>query len=171
RAVTLGDIARLKAQAGDVAGALALHQERITIFETLGDVRERAVTLGDIARLKAQAGDVAGALALHQERITIFETLGDVRSRAVTLMDLADLSFSAEDGGHVQALYLKSLALFEQINDVEGIFAVQARLGQLAWVQGRPQDALRLLQAARAGFARLGFTPWVAHLDALIKQI
>ena len=63
RAVTLGDIARLKAQGGDVSGALALHEERVQIFEQLGDVRERAVTLGDIARLKAQGGDVAGALA------------------------------------------------------------------------------------------------------------
>jgi tetratricopeptide (TPR) repeat protein len=74
RAVTLGDIARLKAQGGDVAGALALHQERLQIFEQLGDVRSRAVTLGDIARLKAQGGDVAGALALHQEELSNWGT-------------------------------------------------------------------------------------------------
>ncbi len=51
RAVTLGDIARLKAQGGDVAGALALHQERLQIFEHLGNARSRAVTLANYGQL------------------------------------------------------------------------------------------------------------------------
>jgi tetratricopeptide (TPR) repeat protein len=169
-AVTLGDIARLKAQSGDVAGALALHQEELEIYERLGDVRERAVTLGDIARLKAQSGDVAGALALHQERLEIFERLGDVRERAVTLVDLADLRAASKEYDEAERLYREGLETLRQINDVESTYAVLARLGQLALARGRSDEALPLLQEARQGFARLGFTPWVAHLDQLLAQ-
>ena len=65
RAVTLGDIARLRARKGDVDEALRLHHEELEVYERLGEVRERAVTLGDIARLRARKGEVDEALRLH----------------------------------------------------------------------------------------------------------
>ena len=68
RAVTLGDIARIKVSRGDVDAALELHNEMLRVFESLGDQRERAVTLGDIARIKVSRGDVDAALELHNER-------------------------------------------------------------------------------------------------------
>ena len=42
----LGDIARLRADKGDVDAALAMHQEALSVYEALGDRRSRAVTLG-----------------------------------------------------------------------------------------------------------------------------
>ncbi len=167
-AVTLGDIARLKAQGGDVAGALALHQEELVVYEQLGDVRARAVTLGDIARLKAQGGDVAGALALHQEELAVYEQLGDVRSRALTLYDLAGLYQTQGGYSEAERLYRESLEICRQLGDVEGVSAVLARLGQLALAQGRRDQAVALLREARQGFARLGFARWLAHVDELL---
>ncbi|HCB14196.1 MAG TPA: tetratricopeptide repeat protein, partial [Gammaproteobacteria bacterium] len=38
--------------------ALKLHQEELTVYQALGDQRERAVTLGDIARIKVDKGEV-----------------------------------------------------------------------------------------------------------------
>ena len=70
RAVTLGDIARIKTAKGEVDAALTLHEERVQVFEALGDRRERAVTLGDIARIKRAKGEVDAALTLHEERAT-----------------------------------------------------------------------------------------------------
>jgi tetratricopeptide (TPR) repeat protein len=153
-----------------VAGALALHQEMLDIYEKLGDVRERAVTLGDIARLKAQAGDVAGALALHQERLDIFEKLGDVRSRAVTQSDLADLLSARGEYDEAERLYRDSLEICRRIRDRQSTLALLARLGRLALTRGRREEALPLLHEARQGFAALGFTPWVAHVDELLAM-
>ncbi len=81
-AITLGEIARIKASRGEVELALALHQERLRVFESLGDARERAVTLGDIARIQATRGEVEPALALHQKRLRVFESLGDAGGQA-----------------------------------------------------------------------------------------
>jgi tetratricopeptide (TPR) repeat protein len=141
RAVTLGEIARLRAQAGDVSGALALHQERLGIFEQLGDVRERAVTLGDVARLRAQAGDVSGALALHQEMLGIFEQLGDVRERAVTLGDVARLRAKAGDVSGALALHQEMLGIFEQLGDVRERAVTLGDVAQLLTEKGQLADA------------------------------
>ena len=59
RAVTLGDIARIKTAKGEVDEALALHHEQLQTYEALGDRRSRAVTLGDIARIQTAKGDDA----------------------------------------------------------------------------------------------------------------
>ncbi|NIM17759.1 MAG: CHAT domain-containing protein, partial [Candidatus Aminicenantes bacterium] len=48
RSIVLGDIARIQVSRGQVEEALKLHQERLEVFDELGDRRSRAVTLGDI---------------------------------------------------------------------------------------------------------------------------
>ncbi|RME44277.1 MAG: hypothetical protein D6796_11990, partial [Caldilineae bacterium] len=60
---------------------------------------------------------------------------------------------------------------FRQINDAGSTFAVLARLGRLALARGRRDEALSLLQEARRGFARLGFTPWVEQIDQLLASL
>jgi|GEM_PF-2819335 len=137
RAVTLGDIARLRSQAGDVVGALKLHEERIGIFDQLGDVRSRAVTLGDIARLRSQAGDVAGALKLHEEMIDIFDQLGDVRERALTLGDIARLRSQAGDVAGALKLHEEELRTYEQLGDVR---SRALTLGDIARLRSQAGD-------------------------------
>ena len=48
--MTLGEIARIYNERGDVDEALKLHEEELGVYKQLGDRRSRAVTLGDIAR-------------------------------------------------------------------------------------------------------------------------
>ena len=47
--------ARLRLE--EVDAALSLHEERLQVFDALGDQRSRAVTLGDIARIKVSRGE------------------------------------------------------------------------------------------------------------------
>jgi tetratricopeptide (TPR) repeat protein len=140
-AVALGYFAHLKAQAGDVAGAQAMHEERLQVFERLGAVRSRAVTLGYLARLKAQAGDVAGAQAMHEEQIQVFEQLGDVRSRAVALGYLAHLKAQAGDVAGAQAMHEEQIQIFERLNDVRSRAMAQWDLSLVLSRQGRIQKA------------------------------
>jgi tetratricopeptide (TPR) repeat protein/CHAT domain-containing protein len=147
RAVTLGDIARLRAQAGDVEGALKLHAEMLEMFEKLGDVRERAVTLGDIARLRAQAGDVEGPLKLHAEMLEMFEKLGDVRERAVTLTDLARLAARQNDLERARLLNLDAARTLAALRAWIDLALVMFNLGSLD-VAGAPQYLAQILWLA-----------------------
>ena len=51
-AIVTGEIARLRADKGEVDAALHLHQEALDVVKQLGDKRECAVRMGDIARLR-----------------------------------------------------------------------------------------------------------------------
>jgi tetratricopeptide (TPR) repeat protein len=144
RALVLGEVARLRAQSGDVAGALKLHEERLGIFESLGDVQSRAVTLGDVARLRAQSGDVAGALKLHEEELRVYESLGDVRLRAVTLGDVARLRAQSGDVAGALKLHEERLGIFESLGDVRSRAVTLGDVARLRAQSGDVAGALKL---------------------------
>ena len=100
----LGEIARLRANKGEIDQALQLHEEALRVYEALGDRRERAITLGDIARLRADKGEIDQALQLLEEALHVYEALGDRRERAITLGHIARLG--ADKGEVDQALQL-----------------------------------------------------------------
>ena len=56
QAVAMGEVARLKAQAGNSEEALQLHQERMEIFERLGDVRRLLAGVDGAPRHHRQPG-------------------------------------------------------------------------------------------------------------------
>jgi tetratricopeptide (TPR) repeat protein len=171
RAVTLGDVARLRAQAGDVQGALKLHQEILEVYEKLGDVRGRAVTLGDVARLRAQAGDVQGALKLHQERLEVYEKLGDVRSRAVTLGDIARLRAHAGDVQGARKYQEERLATHRQLGDVDGIAAALFDLANIDIQEQKPSDAISKLAEAFPLVVRIGRADAIAIAGKVYGQL
>ncbi|MFN7950379.1 MAG: hypothetical protein U0610_01545 [bacterium] len=107
--MTLGDIARIRADKGDVDSALALHESRSS--RELGDKRSRAVTLGDIARIRADKGDVDAALALHGGRL-VLQGLGAKRRRAVTLGDIARIRADKGDVDGALALHEEELEVY-----------------------------------------------------------
>jgi tetratricopeptide (TPR) repeat protein len=72
RAVTLGDIARLQAQAHEEEDALALYHEELTIFQQLGDVCAQAVTLLDLGDLHLLTGRDFDAERMYQDSLAMF---------------------------------------------------------------------------------------------------
>ncbi len=156
RAVALGEIARLRAQAGDVSGALKLHEERLGTYERLGAARARAVALGDIARLRADAGDVSGALKLHEEMLGIFEQLGDVGSRAVTLGDIARLRAQTGDVSGALKLHEEELRTYEQLGDVRSRAVALGNIARLRAQAGDVSGALKLHEEELRTYEQLG---------------
>jgi tetratricopeptide (TPR) repeat protein len=143
-AVTLGDVARLRAQSGDVSGALKLYEEILSICDDLGDVKGRAVMLGDVARLRAQSGDVSEALKLHEEMLGIFESLGDVRSRAVTLGDVARLRAQSGDVSGALKLHEEEIRTYESLGDVRSRAVTLGDVARLRAQSGDVSGALKL---------------------------
>ncbi|HEX6904040.1 MAG TPA: tetratricopeptide repeat protein [Thermoanaerobaculia bacterium] len=171
RAIALGDIARLRAQSGDVAGALKLHEEMTEIFEQLGDVRSRAVTLGDIARLRAQSGDVAGALKLHEEELRTYEQLGDVRSRAVTLGDIARLRAQSGDVAGALKLHEERMEIFEQLGDVRSRAVTLGDIAHLRAQSGDVAEARKLQTERLEVHQRIGDLDGIANTQYLLAQL
>ena len=54
--MTLGEIARIYKNKGDVEEALKLLKEELEVYEQLGDSHSRAMTLSNIARIYMEKG-------------------------------------------------------------------------------------------------------------------
>ncbi|MBI1358089.1 MAG: CHAT domain-containing protein [Acidobacteria bacterium] len=163
QAIVLGDIARIRAEKGEVEGALELHQEELKVYEGLGDKRSRAVTLGDIARIRAGKGEVEAALELHQEELKVYEGLGDKRSRAVTLGDIARIR---ADKGEVEAaleLHQERLGIFEGLGDKRERAVTLGDIAQMRGDKGEVEAALELHQERLEIFEGLGDKDGIAN--------
>ena len=156
KAIVMGEIARIRADKGEVDAALELHQERLKIFEELGDKRSRAVTLGDIAGILRNKGEVEAALKLLQEARGIFEKLGDKRSRAVTLGDIARILRAKGEVDVALELHQERLAVFEELGDKRERAITLGDIARIRADKGEVDAALKLLQEAQEIFVELG---------------
>jgi tetratricopeptide (TPR) repeat protein len=80
-----------------------MHEERLAIFDRLGDVRSRAITLGRIARIYTGKGDYDRALAMYQEALTAFERLGDVSQESLWSLFMAFALYQRSSEGDLQS--------------------------------------------------------------------
>ncbi|MBE9069500.1 tetratricopeptide repeat protein, partial [Leptolyngbya cf. ectocarpi LEGE 11479] len=116
KAATLHQLAILKANQGDVAGAIALYEESLAITEKIGDVQTKAATLHQLAILKANQGDVDGAIELFQESLTIEEKIGYAEGKAATLWWLGQLFAEQKQSPTTGLTYLRqALTIYQQI--------------------------------------------------------
>ncbi|MFH7025068.1 MAG: tetratricopeptide repeat protein [Heteroscytonema crispum UTEX LB 1556] len=129
KASILHNMADLKAQQGDITGAIALYQESLKIEESINDVGGKAATLHSMADLKAQQGDITGAIALYQESLSIKESINDVRGKAATLHQMADLKAQQGDITGAIALYQESAKLLGQVRAYVDLRQVLKNLG------------------------------------------
>lgn len=83
RAVALGDVARLRAQSGDVSGALSLQMERLETNRRLGDVDGIAAAQYDLAVLELKQERPAEALERLAESWDLFCRINRVDFMAV----------------------------------------------------------------------------------------
>ena len=136
KAATLHQLASLKANQGDVEGAIALYQQSLEIEEQIDNVQGKAATLHQLAILKANQGDVEGAIALYQQSLEIQEKIGNVQGKAATLHCLAILKANQGDVEGAIALYQQSLDIQEKIGNVQGKAATLHCLAILKANQG-----------------------------------
>jgi len=143
-ATTLGYIARILIDQGNIEQALKLHHEQVRIFESVNDRRGRAVTLGDIARVLTSQGKVAEALKLHNEQVQILEDLGERRERAIALGDIARIL--VDMGEFEQALKLcdEQIQLFEALGERRERTIILGIVARIYTEQGNVEEAFKL---------------------------
>jgi tetratricopeptide (TPR) repeat protein len=169
--LALGDIARIRRDQGQADEALQMHQERLRIFEELGDKRHRAVVLGAIARIRRARGQPDEALQMHQERLQVLEELGDLEGKANSLWDIAQIEMKRQDYPGAAQHLSESYAILVRIGRLDGICAVGKVLGRLLCAAGQKEEGLAILERCRAGYQQLHQTERAQSVGAIIEQI
>ena len=136
RARSLHEMAGLRAQQGDVAGALEFYRQSLEIRERIGHVQGQSTTLHEMAGLRAQQGDVAGAMELYGQSLEMNERIGDVQGQAAALHEMARLRAQRRDVEGAMELFRQSLEMEERIGDVRGQAATLHELAMLRAQQG-----------------------------------
>ena len=159
-AVTLGDIARLKAQGGDVAGALALHQERLDIFEQLGDVRSRAVTQCDLADLLRAQGQYDEAERLYRDSLEICQQIRDAEGTFALLARLGQLALIRGQPDEALPLLQEARRGFEQLGFAPWVAQVDGLLAKAQGLVLTLDDLIAMVRLARQGDHQAGQQAW-----------
>ena len=145
RAVTLGDIARIRANKGEVDEALKLHSEAMQTYDALGDRRSRAVTLGDIARIRANKGEVDEALKLPPRgRCKSSTPSATAAPRAVTLGDIARIRADKGEVDEALKLHLEQVQIFDALGDRRSRAVTLGDIARIRANKGEVDEALKL---------------------------
>ena len=94
--MALGDIARLRAEKGEVDAALALHREALLIYEELGDLAGIANARWSMGRIARSQGDVDTALEHLSASYAINAKLGRLDGICIVGVDLAQLLLAVD---------------------------------------------------------------------------
>jgi len=156
KAIVMGEIARIRADKGEVDAALKLLQEKLAVCEELGDKRSRAITLGDIARIRANKGEVDAALKLHQEVLQICQELGDRKGRAVTLGVIARIRANKGEVDAALELLQEAQRIFEELGDKRFKAVTLGDIARIRAAKGEVDAALELHQEELAVCEELG---------------
>jgi tetratricopeptide (TPR) repeat protein len=177
RAVTLGKIADILADRGDLDEALRIRrEEELPVYERLGDVRSRAITLGQVADILAARGDLDEALHIwRKEELPVYARLGDVRARALTLGKVADILAARGDLDEaLRTLREDLLPVFERLGDIRARAVTLGKVADILAARGDLDEALRIRREEELPvYERLGgrdLMVGLANLGILLVQ-
>ena len=131
---------------GDEHVALALFEESLAIFQSLGDRRGTANALHNLATVVGWRGEDERAVALVDESLTLWRELGDTWGIGMALGLRGNLAQRQGDRERAVALAEESLTLLRAVGDTWGIAFRLCDLGVLASDLGDQQRATALLE-------------------------
>jgi tetratricopeptide (TPR) repeat protein len=156
KAVMAGDIARIRAERGELAAALELHKEALKVYEEMGDRRLRAITLTEIARIHAKRGELDAALDLYKEALVVCEELGDQRGRPIILGDIANILAERGELDAALDLYKEALGVFEDLGNRRSRAIALNAIARIRVARGELDAAFDMFEEALTVFEDLG---------------
>jgi tetratricopeptide (TPR) repeat protein len=123
--MSLGGLASLAAQRGDIERALGLYRQSLTSFEACGDRGEEARILAEMAWTHLAAGDSALARRSFLESVRAHTDIASVRGVGLSLVGLA--AAEAADGRAQHAVQIAAAA--EVLAREDGIVVVYGESG------------------------------------------
>jgi non-specific serine/threonine protein kinase len=141
---------------GEYDQAVALHDESLALFRTLGDERGVALSLLTIGTMAQLQGDLARATVHYEESLALFQALDDPRGIAAALSSLGNLASSRGDFAAADELYTECAVLFRELGDTRDIAACLGNQARIARDRGNLGRAVTLAQESLALFHELG---------------
>jgi predicted ATPase len=134
---------------------------------------DRAEDLSDVVRARAirvlggmifMTGDFDRGDELMRQSLELFRSLGDEAIVAELLVRLAiHLHYSLGDIAGAHALIDESQAINRRLGSRSTEAMTLGLLGEIAWTEGRSDDALELAARSGEAAAEVGFTWWQMH--------
>jgi predicted ATPase/class 3 adenylate cyclase len=124
--MSLGGLAALAAQRGDVASALELYEQSLASFEACGDRGEEARILAEMAWTHLAAGDTVLARRAFLESVRAHTDIASMRGVGLSLVGLA--AAEAADGRAEHAVQIAAAA--DVLAHEEGIVVVYIESGE-----------------------------------------
>jgi predicted ATPase/class 3 adenylate cyclase len=162
RAAALSGAAFLAEAQGDLERAQALHEEGLSLYEKLGDLKGVAGALGGLGTIARQRGDLDTARSRHQDALEAWRRAGDAAGAAGALLDLGLTRQLEGDYAGAEPELLEGLDLFRQAGDLSGEAHALNRLGFLAMAMGNLPTAIERFSESLGLWRALGNQQMIA---------
>jgi predicted ATPase/DNA-binding SARP family transcriptional activator len=173
-ATTLGNIAFIEMQDGELGSAEAHYREASAIFEGLGDRRQGAWIGFQLGRIAFHGGDFVTAESLTQSSLDVRREFGDRRGIVESSCGLGAIALAQSAADRALELFVQASRLSDEIDWKRGVAISEEGLAAAAVRRGDHAEAARRFENAEA-FRKTFNVPiepidQAAH-DALWKEI
>jgi DNA-binding CsgD family transcriptional regulator/tetratricopeptide (TPR) repeat protein len=157
---------------GDQDRAQVLHEESLTLFQSLGDTAGIARSLQGLGWVARDRGNYSEARRLSEEVLALWREVGDTERVASTLRLLGVLHDFQGEPERARTLYEESLVLSRKLGNKSGIADSLRMLAQgLFNSQGDPMAVRSLLEEGLALYRETGGKSGIAICLSLIAQV
>lgn len=163
RAEALNGAGALAFSQGDSVSARALHEESLSIRQTLQDRPNVARSLSNLGSIAEAQGDYALSRRLLEESLAIRRELQDRRGIASSLNNLGNLASSQSDFASARTFYGESLTIWREIGNQRRVAVSLDNLGNAMMMQTDYTAARPVLEEALAINRVLQDTSGVAY--------
>ncbi|MEH2005093.1 tetratricopeptide repeat protein [Nostoc sp.] len=148
KGVAIGLQGQIAQQRQDWAEAERLHQERLAIYQELGEEQREAIALNDLGTVALQQGHYDRAESYYKQALAIEEKLGNKESQATYCGNLGLLALNRDRPTEARPWYDRELVLAEEVGRQSLVADAQAGLARVLEKEGRYTEALPLAQSA-----------------------
>lgn len=163
KAPALGNIAAIRYDYGDLAGALDYLQTALALVRKSGDQRVQAPYLDSIGSIYRELGDPEKALQFHEEALAISRGSGDSPGVASCLGNMGSSYCDKDELDEALQHFEKALAVSRDAGDRWGMAGLLAKVATVRRYRGELDEALALHEEALALLREIGYQAGVAR--------
>jgi predicted ATPase/class 3 adenylate cyclase len=174
RARALSLYGRMRQIGGDNSPeVVALLEESLALYRTLGNARGVARALMNLGNLKRRHGELDEAEAMFRQALALYKEIGATFGHGGALLNLGDLHAARGDREAARSFFEQAREISRrQSNPITYAFSLQY-LGTMALEEGDLDRAQTLYEESQSGFERIGSRPgemWSLYFLGLVAR-
>lgn len=166
-----GNLGLVALRRGDFLRAEPYFQESIELNRITQNLHAQAQQLGNLGIVEREKGNLDAAMQKQLQALDIFTSIGDIESQALVLTSVAWIFQSAGELEECSKYMNEALKLFRQIDNLEGQAAQLGNLGSIAHLSGNVAEAIRLWEASRDLYIKMGSLHMAKQIQDAIELI